>query len=56
LVLSTLPAIGFIIGGGFYCFEIDKGAADITVNDMTEQVPEGRHDADRCVPFLLIVL
>jgi hypothetical protein len=30
---NSLPLIGFLIGGGFCCFKIDKGAADITVND-----------------------
>ncbi len=38
LVLSTLPAIGFFIGGGFCWFEIDKGAADIAIDDVAEQV------------------
>jgi hypothetical protein len=31
---NSLPLIGFLIGGGFCCFEIDKGAADITVKDV----------------------
>jgi len=38
------PAIGFLVGRGFCCFKINKGAADITVDDVGKQMPESRHD------------
>jgi len=33
---GDLPLVGFLVGGGLCCFEIDKGAADITINDVGE--------------------
>ena len=44
-VMGALPATAFLSAGGFCCFKIDRGAADITVDDVGEQMPEGQHDA-----------
>ena|GEM_PF-3545136 len=44
-IMGVLPAICFFIGRVFCCFKIAKGTADITVDDLGEQMPESRHDA-----------
>jgi len=38
---NTMPAISFFVGGGFCCFKIDKGVADITDDDVAEMRLDG---------------